>query len=744
MRRLHAVLLGLVLGCAGNIQAADLLTSWGADNFGQCGLGTTVPLDSGGHYNPMRVPESSSVTTLANVSEVTSGGYHTLARMSDGSLRGWGQNTAWQLGLGFTDNENKLYATVIPGASGVRSMAAGELFSLAVLENNTVLGWGNNASGQLGMSGLLPKYAPTAITSISGVSNVAAGVNFTVFQLTDGSLKSCGNNADGQLGLGEGQPVTVSTPTTISGINNARQVSCGNTFAGVVQTDGTVKMWGRNQFGQLGVGDQNTRYTPTAIPDISSATAIACGGFHTLILLSDGTVKSFGLNTAGQLGLGDITNRLSPETIQTLSGITQIAAGENFSMALKNDGTVWTWGLNANGQLGLGDVITVTNREPKCIAGLRGVKQIAAGSAYALALTEENAVLEVTPEMRDFGQVEVGSLGTKSFTAKNIGFGSMTLNVDVASPFEPSYQATIDEGLSRVVTLSFRPESYGSYSNNVTFSGAYSDEVRYVLAEGIVTYTVTVASAVNACDPIADSYPRNGGSLFEGHVTEQSVQSGSTQWVYSGWTYSVGTNTTSGSSTQTSFTVEGNTALTWLWTTQYQCTASGSTGGTVAPASDWVTTSSSFTPTATASNGFAFSHWTNLTENSINKDNPATVNITRPTALQAVFVVPLAPPTGLTATTNLHNKIELTWQPVLQSDGYELWRAETNNTNSATRVQTLGIVTNTADSSVQGNTDYYYWVKTLREYAGSPFSTSVLGRAASGGLAWQILLLGNQ
>ena len=171
-----------------------------------------------------------------------------------------------------------------------------------------------------------------------------------------------------------------------------------------------------------------------------------------------------------------------------------------------------------------------------------------------------------------------------------------------------------------------------------------------------------------------------------------------------------------------------------LWTTQYQCTASGSTGRPVAPASDWVTTSSSFTPTATASNGFAFSHWTNLTENSINKDNPATVIITRPTALQAVFVVPLAPPTGLTATTNLHNKIELIWQPVLQSDGFELWSAETNNTNSATRVQTLGIVTNTADSSVQGNTDYYYWVKTLREYAGSPFSTSVLGRAASGGL----------
>ena len=64
--------------------------------------------------------------------------------------------------------------------------------------------------------------------------------------------------------------------------------------------------------------------------------------------------------------------------------------------------------------------------------------------------------------MRGFGQVEVGSLGTKFFTRKNIGFGSMTLNVDVAAPFKPSYQATIDEGLSRVVTLSFRPESYGS------------------------------------------------------------------------------------------------------------------------------------------------------------------------------------------------------------------------------------------------------------------------------------------
>ena len=83
--------------------------------------------------------------------------------------------------------------------------------------------------------------------------------------------------------------------------------------------DHSVKCWGDNTFGQLGLGDTNARGDdPNEMNDDlpavdlgtgRSAVAIASGAFHVCALLDDATVKCWGRNTAGQLGLGDVANR---------------------------------------------------------------------------------------------------------------------------------------------------------------------------------------------------------------------------------------------------------------------------------------------------------------------------------------------------------------------------------------------------------------------------------------------------
>ena len=91
-----------------------------------------------------------------------------------------------------------------------------------------------------------------------------------------------------------------------------------------------------------------------------------------IALMNDGTVKTWGLNGNGQLGLGDTIDRHTPTTIPNLTDVKYVTAGIYHMMALMEDGTIKTWGLNGNGQLGLGD--TVDRHTPTIVPNLTGLK----------------------------------------------------------------------------------------------------------------------------------------------------------------------------------------------------------------------------------------------------------------------------------------------------------------------------------------------------------------------------------
>src|SRR5919112_219103 len=88
------------------------------------------------------------------------------------------------------------------------------------------------------------------------------------------------------------------------------------------------------------------------------------------------TLTAWGFNGNGELGNGTTTNSSTPVEVSDLVGVKAIAAGHSYSLALKDDGTVWAWGGNHLGQLGNGTTTSHSNT-PMQVSEVGGVKAIA-------------------------------------------------------------------------------------------------------------------------------------------------------------------------------------------------------------------------------------------------------------------------------------------------------------------------------------------------------------------------------
>ena len=79
--------------------------------------------------------------------KIASGGYHSLALKTDGTVWSWGRNNFGQ--LGDNTNTNRLLPVQVQGLSGVSAISAGYYHSLALKNDGTVWAWGYNSYGQL-------------------------------------------------------------------------------------------------------------------------------------------------------------------------------------------------------------------------------------------------------------------------------------------------------------------------------------------------------------------------------------------------------------------------------------------------------------------------------------------------------------------------------------------------------------------------------------------------------------------
>ncbi len=160
--------------------------AWGENEYGELGDGTT-------HNSDMPV----RVSGLREVVAISDGADHNLALLKSGMVMAWGQNDWGQLGDGFDGGYGSkggpetcasTTCSTIPvpvsGVSDATAIATGYGQSLALLANETVMGWGEDFSGQVGNGTAMPGIdVPVAVSGLSGVTSIAGGDVFSMAEL---------------------------------------------------------------------------------------------------------------------------------------------------------------------------------------------------------------------------------------------------------------------------------------------------------------------------------------------------------------------------------------------------------------------------------------------------------------------------------------------------------------------------------------------------------------------------------
>ena len=312
------------------IRNRGVVTGWGDNTEGQ--------LTNNLNYNNAngQFTGNWSNTTLGklnNVKKISTNYLHTLAILSDNTITGWGPNDEGQA-VGttgyndsnylFTGNWSDTPVSKITNASGI---SAGAYHSIALLNNKTVTGWGDNSSGQaLGGNNL---------TNIIGIS--AGGYHsLAIKNINNGTITGWGDNDYFQSSSG-------------NNLTGVRMVSAGHFHSFALLNNGKVTGWGWNDDGQV-AGTTNLNNTDgiftgnwnnTPVGQLTGVKSIHAGWFHTLALLESNKITGWGFNNVGQLNEnisynnanGVFTGNWSSTIVGSFENVTSIDTSYQTSLA---------------------------------------------------------------------------------------------------------------------------------------------------------------------------------------------------------------------------------------------------------------------------------------------------------------------------------------------------------------------------------------------------------------------------
>ncbi len=397
--RVQLIASGAVHTCA--LLASSVVKCWGLNDNGQLGAGNTATRGDAVGEMANALP-SVDLGTGVIAKKIYAGSSHTCVLTTTNQVKCWGQNDAGQLGIGDADNRGDAFGEMgdaLPFVNLGSGMTATELtigsrITCALLTTGSVVCWGTNDNGQLGIGStdtigdnsgemgdaLVAVDLGTGRTALSVVASA-----YSVCAILDNATIKCwGENNAGQLGLGD---------TASRGDNSSEMgdyllalpfaadltpVELATSSYNVCARfdNGTIRCWGRGDNADLGNGDSSIQGNDTG--ELAALTAIDLGSGHTAkrvfgsaysgfcVILDDDALKCWGSNSDANLGIGissgdtkwgnaagEMGDSLPTIDLGTGVTVTTLSAGSLFRCAiLKYSTAVKCWGLNDAGQLG--------------------------------------------------------------------------------------------------------------------------------------------------------------------------------------------------------------------------------------------------------------------------------------------------------------------------------------------------------------------------------------------------------
>jgi alpha-tubulin suppressor-like RCC1 family protein len=414
--------------------------SWGNNEAGQLGNGTTQDSE---------VPVA--VKGLSGVKAIAAGADFSLALLNNGTAMAWGDNEEGQLGTG--NLKSSTVPVTVKGLSGGSSISAGGAFSLALLAKGTVMGWGSDRNGVLSNSTVEEvSNQPVAVGGLSGVTAVATGNDHALALLSNGTVMAWGQDSAGELGIGVIK-TREETPTAVSGLSGVGAIAAGGHDSLALLATGSAMSWGSNEWGNLGDGATGSPSdVPVPVSGLSRIAGVSVGSSHMLAYgepiptvtaispklgshaggttvtvtgsnLSGASSVKFGANAASSFTVESATSltAVAPAgtgvvdvTVSTEAGTSPALAADRFTY--QNPPTVVKLSLKS-APTGGGAAVTITGTE------FAGVSAVAFGAVSATEFTVNSPTsITVIAPAQGAGTIDVrvtNSAGASAVTSKD-------------------------------------------------------------------------------------------------------------------------------------------------------------------------------------------------------------------------------------------------------------------------------------------------------------------------------------
>jgi alpha-tubulin suppressor-like RCC1 family protein len=385
------------------------------------------------------------------------------------------------------------------------SIAASYWHTCMVVGGGQVRCWGDNGSGELGDGTTDNSTTPVTVTGIDDAVQVTTGEGFSCALRRGGTVRCWGNNGSGELG--NGTTDNSATPVTVTGLTDVVHLTSMGLHSCALLANGTARCWGGNNSGQLGNGTTDDSATPVTVTGLTGAVQIAAGVEHTCALRANGTARCWGWNDDGQLGDGTTTTRPTPVTVSGLAGAVHLAAGGYRTCAVLTGGTVRCWGFNEDGSLG--DGTTLARRTPVAVAGLGGVVHLAAGEEHTCAVLANGTV-------RCWGVNNSGAIGDGTS-------GNVRVAPTPVSGLTGAVQVSAGDGYTCVVAADGTARCWGSNDDGQLGDGTTTSRSTSMPVSGFTGVLQLSSGTSHTCAVLANGTVRCWGYNIDGQLGNDST-----------------------------------------------------------------------------------------------------------------------------------------------------------------------------------------------------------------------------